>query len=37
MLDIRTVGLSPDYVPYLDGWALQRSIHADVVAGTRPD
>ncbi|MDQ2699538.1 MAG: lipoate--protein ligase B, partial [Actinomycetota bacterium] len=30
MLDIQTVGLSPDYVPYLDGWALQRSIHAEV-------
>ena len=37
MLEIQTVGLSPDYVPYLEGWALQRSIHADVVAGTRPD
>ena len=37
MLDITTVGLAPDYVPYLDGWALQRSIHADVVEGTRPD
>lgn len=37
MLDIQTVGLSPDYVPYLDGWDLQRSIHADVVAGTRAD
>jgi len=37
MLDIQTVGLSPDYVPYLDGWALQRSLHADIVAGTRPD
>ncbi|HKP07449.1 MAG TPA: lipoyl(octanoyl) transferase LipB [Microbacterium sp.] len=37
MLDIQTVGLSPDYVPYLDGWALQRRIHADVVEGTRPD
>ena len=37
MLDIQTVGLSPDYVPYLDGWALQRSIHADVVAGSRGD
>ena len=37
MLEIQTVGLAPDYVPYLDGWALQRSIHADIVAGTRPD
>ncbi|MCW3494265.1 lipoyl(octanoyl) transferase LipB [Microbacterium sp. SSM24] len=37
MLDIQTVGLSPDYVPYLDGWDLQRRIHADVVAGARDD
>ncbi len=37
MLDIVTVGLSPDPVPYPDGWALQRRIHADVVAGDRPD
>lgn len=37
MLDILTPGLAPDYVPYLDGWELQRSIHHDVVAGTRPD
>ena len=37
MIEIQTVGLSPDYVPYLDGWALQRSIHAEVVAGSRPD
>jgi lipoyl(octanoyl) transferase len=37
VLEIQTVGLAPDYVPYLDGWALQRSIHADIVAGTRPD
>lgn len=37
MLDILTPGLAPDYVPYLEGWDLQRSIHADVVSGTRPD
>lgn len=37
MLDIITAGLAPAYVPYHDGWALQRSIHAEVVAGTRPD
>ncbi|KDA05733.1 octanoyltransferase [Microbacterium sp. CH12i] len=37
MLDILTPGLAPTYVPYLDGWELQRSIHAEVVAGTRPD
>ena len=32
-----TAGLSPDFVPYLDGLALQRLTHKEVVAGTRPD
>ena len=37
MLDILRPGLAPDFVPYTDGWELQRRIHADVAAGTRPD
>lgn len=37
MLDVQTVGLAPDFVPYLDGWERQRRVHADVVAGSRPD
>nr|WP_307220403.1 lipoyl(octanoyl) transferase LipB [Microbacterium sp. SORGH_AS_0888] len=37
MLQTETLGLAPDYVPYLDAWALQRRVHADVVAGNRPD
>lgn len=37
MLEILTVGLSPDVVPYRDGWELQRRVHAEVVAGERPD
>ena len=37
MLDILTPGFSPTPVPYLDGWELQRRVHADVLAGTRPD
>ncbi|MGF6821252.1 lipoyl(octanoyl) transferase [Microbacterium sp. ZKA21] len=37
MLDIQIAGLDPEYVPYLDGWDLQRRIHADVVSGARPD
>lgn len=37
MLDIQTVGLAPDLVPYLDGWALQRRVHGEVVAGSRGD
>lgn len=37
MLDVQTIGLAPDYVPYLDGWELQRRVHAEVVAGQRRD
>ena len=37
MLEIQTVGLSPDVVPYLDGWELQRRVHGEVVRGERPD
>ena len=37
MLDIITPGLAPAYVPYLQGWDLQRRIHSDVVSGTRGD
>jgi lipoyl(octanoyl) transferase len=37
MLDILRPGLAPQYVPYTDGWGLQRRVHADVVDGTRPD
>jgi len=32
-----TAGLDPDFVPYLDGLALQRTIHKEVVQGTRLD
>ncbi|WP_426715146.1 lipoyl protein ligase domain-containing protein, partial [Campylobacter coli] len=32
-----TVGLAPEFVPYLQGWALQREVHAAVAAGERPD
>ncbi len=37
MLDVVNAGLSPRRVPYLQGWELQRGVHADVVAGVRPD
>lgn len=30
------VGLGSRLVPYEEGWALQRQVHADVVAGQRP-
>jgi lipoyl(octanoyl) transferase len=37
MLDIHRAGFAPAFVPYQDGWALQRRIHAEVVSGVRPD
>lgn len=37
MLEILNAGLAPHFVPYLEGWDLQRSIHQDVVDGTRPN
>ncbi|MEN2740711.1 lipoyl(octanoyl) transferase LipB [Microbacterium sp. X-17] len=37
MIEIVDAGLAPAYVPYHDGWALQRRIHGEVLAGTRPD
>lgn len=37
MLDILNAGIDPEFVPYTEGWDLQRRVHTDVVAGTRPD
>ncbi|MCU1551291.1 MAG: lipB [Glaciihabitans sp.] len=37
MVDIVVTGLSANSVPYLDALDLQRSTHADVVAGRAPD
>ena len=37
MPEFLTAGLDPDFVPYLDGLALQRTIHKEVVQGNRPD
>ncbi|MBS1675001.1 MAG: lipoyl(octanoyl) transferase LipB [Actinobacteria bacterium] len=37
MIDIQTVGLAPSFVPYQEGWDLQRRVHAGVVDGSRPD
>jgi lipoyl(octanoyl) transferase len=37
MLRITEAGPPPRRVPYLEAWALQRRIHADVVAGRRDD
>ncbi len=35
--DFVVAGLNPDFVGYDEAWAFQREIHADVVAGRRPD
>ncbi|MGB4778108.1 lipoyl(octanoyl) transferase LipB [Microbacterium sp.] len=37
MLDIQTLGLAPDFVPYVEAWELQRRILAEVATGERPD
>lgn len=37
MPEFLTAGLNPNFVNYQAGWDLQREIHAEVVAGTRPD
>lgn len=37
MPEFLTAGLNPDFVPYLEGLALQRTIHKEVAAGIRPD
>jgi lipoyl(octanoyl) transferase len=36
-VDVVRVGFSPEPVAYQEAWDLQRAVHADVVAGTRPD
>lgn len=37
MPEFITAGLNPNFVEYQAGWELQREIHAEVVAGTRPN
>lgn len=37
MVSILTPGYAPKTLDYESGWALQRSVHAGVVAGSRPD
>ena len=37
MPEFLTAGLNPDFVPYLEGLALQRAIHKEVAGGTRSD
>jgi lipoyl(octanoyl) transferase len=37
VIDVALTSLAPDLLDYHEGWALQRRVHAEVVAGTRPD
>lgn len=37
MPEFRQVGFDPNFVPYITGWELQRTIHKQVVEGTLPD
>ena len=37
MPEFLNAGLAPDFVDYEAGWDLQRSIHAEVSSGIRPD
>ncbi|MEN9752920.1 MAG: hypothetical protein RL670_611 [Actinomycetota bacterium] len=37
MPEFQIAGLAPDFVDYNQGWELQRRVHAEVVAKTRPD
>ena len=36
-MDVRVLGLAPDYVDYSSAWDLQRALHADRVAGRIDD
>jgi lipoyl(octanoyl) transferase len=36
VIDVLRDDLAPSFLEYRDGWALQRRIHTDVVAGRRP-
>lgn len=37
MPEFLDAGFEPNFVPYLDGLSLQRGIHKEVAAGSRPD
>jgi lipoyl(octanoyl) transferase len=37
VIDVALTSLAPQLLDYHEGWALQRRVHAEVVAGTRPD
>ncbi|HEV7848098.1 MAG TPA: lipoyl(octanoyl) transferase LipB [Mycetocola sp.] len=37
MTEVLVAGLAPQYLPYIDGWELQRRTHRRVVDGSGPD
>jgi lipoyl(octanoyl) transferase len=37
VLDVVSVGLAPAYIPYRQGWDLQRRVHSAVAAGSARD
>lgn len=37
MTELLIAGMAPSYVPYIDGWELQRRTHRNVVDGTASD
>lgn len=37
MPEFLEAGLDPVFVDYLEGWELQRKLHAEIVAGNRPE
>src|SRR5262245_49927013 len=37
LMDVQYPGFCPTPIPYRTAWALQRQLHADVVAGRAPD
>ncbi|WP_411722465.1 lipoyl(octanoyl) transferase LipB [Mycetocola sp.] len=37
MTEVLVAGMAPHFVPYIEGWELQRRTHRDVVDGSAPD
>jgi lipoyl(octanoyl) transferase len=37
MTEVLVAGMAPQFVPYIDGWELQRQTHRRVVDGSAPD
>ncbi|MEN9752122.1 MAG: hypothetical protein RLZZ600_1169, partial [Actinomycetota bacterium] len=37
MFDIIPLGFNPNFVDYIDGWEIQRKVHAEVVSGVKPN